>query len=176
MEFRQLVQHRIVFLAEPVTSETANRLIAQLLLLDTDSHTEPIDLYINSPGGSVSDGIAIVDAIHCIQAPIGTTCIGRAASMAAWVLAAGTPGKRVATPNAEVMIHQVAGGFSGSTSDVQVQTRHMLRLQQRLVEMLAKWTGQSTDRIAADMERDFYMTADEARAYGLVDQVLPPFR
>ena len=176
LDFRELVQHRIVFLAEPVNPESANRLIAQLLRLDADSHDRPIDLYVNCPGGSVSDGIAIIDAMHCIQAPVGTTCIGQAASMAAWILAAGTPGRRCATPNAEVMIHQVAGGFSGSAADVQVHTRHMLRLQQRLVDMLAAWTGQTPDRITQDMERDFFMTAHEAMAYHLIDEVLEPSR
>lgn len=170
-----LWRHRILFLSESVTAEVANRLIAGLLLLDADDHKTPIDLYINSPGGSVPDGLAIIDAMQCIQAPVSTICIGRAASVATWILAAGTRGRRFATPNAEVMIHQVAAGFAGPVSDMRIYTEWVLRLQERLVEMLSRWTGQPPERIAKDMEREFFMTAEEARDYGIVDAILEPY-
>ncbi|MCS7066589.1 MAG: ATP-dependent Clp protease proteolytic subunit [Fimbriimonadales bacterium] len=170
-----LLRHRILFLSEPITAEVANRLIAQLLLLDADDHNAPVDLYINSPGGSVLDGLAVIDAMQCIQAPVSTICMGQAASMAAWILAAGAKGRRFATPNAEVMLHQVAAGFAGQTSDIRIYTERVLRIQQRLVEMLAQWTGQSPERITKDMEHEFFMTAEEARAYGIVDAILEPY-
>lgn len=173
-EALSLLQHRILFLGGEVTNDAANRIIAQLLLLDADDPERAIDLYINSPGGSVVDGVAIIDAMRCIRAPVGTTCIGQAASMGAWILAAGAPGRRCATPNAEVMIHQVSTGFGGKASDIEVYAEHTLGLQRRLVDMLAAWTGQPPERIRADMARDCFMTAEEARAYGLVDQVLVP--
>lgn len=175
IENNALLQHRILFLSEPVSEESANRLVAQLLLLDADNHKEPIDLYVNSPGGSVTYGIAIIDAIQCIEVPVRTVCIGRAASMGAWILAAGMKGSRVATPNAEVMIHQMARDMSGQTADIQVQAKHMLRLQNRMVEMLAGWTGQNPERIQSDMDRDYYMTAEEAKDYGIIDEILEPF-
>ena len=137
MDYSALLRDRILLLSEPITAETANRLVAMLLLLDADSHSEQIDLYINSPGGSVTDGLAIIDAMRCIQASVSTTCIGQAASMAAWILAAGAKGQRFASPNAEIMIHQVFSGFAGNTSDIQVLSRRMLRLQERLIEILA---------------------------------------
>lgn len=170
-----LLRHRILFLSEPITAEVANRLIAQLLLLDADDPKTPIDLYINSPGGSIPDGLALIDAMQCIQAPVSTICVGQAASMAAWVLAAGTRGRRFATPNAEVMIHQVAASFAGQAGDIRVYTERLLRIQERLVRMLARWTGQSPERISRDMEHEFFMTAEEARAYGIVDAILEPY-
>nr|WP_093191694.1 ATP-dependent Clp protease proteolytic subunit [Thiocapsa sp. KS1] len=169
-----LLQHRILFLGGEVTKETANRLIAQLLLLDADDPAKPIDLYVNSPGGSVVDGVAIIDAMRCIRAPVGTTCIGQAASMGAWILAAGAPGRRYLSPNAEVMIHQVGSSFGGRAADIEVFAQHTLRLQASLVAMLAEWTGQSPERIRTDMARDCFMTAEEARDYGLADLVLEP--
>jgi ATP-dependent Clp protease protease subunit len=169
-----LLQHRILFLGGEVNTDTANRIIAQLLLLDADDPDRPIDLYVNSPGGSVVDGLAIIDAMRCIRAPVGTTCIGRAASMGAWILAAGAPGRRSLSPNAEVMIHQVSSGFEGKASDIEVHAQHTLGLQTRMVNMLAEWTGQPPERIRADMARDCYMSAEEARDYGLVDEVLVP--
>lgn len=170
-----LLQRRILFLSGEVSADTANRLIAQLLLLDADDHAAPIDLYINSPGGSVTDGVAVVDAMRCIQAPVSTICVGLAASMAAWILAAGAPGRRFVSPNAEVMIHQVATSFGGQAADIEVYAQRTLRLQSRLVEMLAEWTGQRPERIRGDMARDYFMSASEACAYGLADQVLVPF-
>lgn len=175
MEPYALRQHRVLLLSEPITAETANRFMADLLLLNAASCTERIDLYINSPGGSVTDGLAILDAMGCIQAPVSTICIGQAASMAAWILASGTKGLRYATPNAEIMIHQLAAGFYGQSAHIRVMSQRVLRLQKRLIEILAACTGQSQRRIARDMERDFFMTADEARRYGIVDAVLEPF-
>lgn len=170
-----LIQHRILFLSEPIDSETANDLIGQLLLLDADNHKERIDLYINSPGGNVSDGLAIMDAIQCIEAPVSTVCIGQAASMGAWILAGGVKGQRYASPNAEIMIHQIAGGIRGENSDIQVHAQRMMRMQERLITMLSIWTGQTVENIAQDMERDFFMTAEDAKNYGIIDEIIKPF-
>ena len=175
-EMDQLLRHRILFLYEPVSEHAANRLVAQLLLLEAEDHEKPIDLYINSPGGSVSDGLAIIDTMRCIRAPVGTICVGQASSMAAILLAAGTPGARRATPNAEVMIHQVRGGAIGVSADVQVHAEHMARQQAELVRLLAGWTGQTVERLRADMERDCFLSAEEARDYGIIDNILEPYR
>jgi ATP-dependent Clp protease protease subunit len=175
MDTQELLRHRILFLSEPITAEVANRLIAQMLLLDADNYEAQIDLYINSPGGSVLDGLAIIDTMQCIRAPVSTVCVGQAASMAAWILAAGAKGRRFAAPNAEVMIHQVAAAFAGQTTDIRIYTQRMMRLQERLAQMLAQWTGQPVERIQKDMEHEFFMTAEEAKAYGLVDAILEPF-
>jgi ATP-dependent Clp protease protease subunit len=175
MDTQDLLRHRILFLSEPITAEVANRLIAQLLLLSADNQEAQIDLYINSPGGSVLDGLAIIDTMQCIPTPVSTICVGQAASMAAWILAAGTKGLRFATPNAEIMIHQVVAAFAGQTTDIRIYTQRMMRLQERLVHMLAQWTGQPVERIQKDMEHEFFMTAEEAKEYGLVDAILEPF-
>jgi len=175
MEPYELRQYRMLLLSEPISAETANRFVADLLLLNAASSTERIDLYINSPGGSVTDGLAILDAMGCVQAPVSTICIGQAASMAAWILASGTKGMRYATPNAEIMIHQLAAGFYGQSAHIRVMSQRVLRLQKRLTTILAACTGQSPRKVARDMERDFFMTADEARRYGIVDAVLEPF-
>ena len=175
MEIEALLRHRILFLSEPVNSISANRLIGQLLLLDADNPESPIDLYINSMGGTVLDGLAVIDTMQCIQAPVSTFCIGQAASMAAWILAAGTPGRRYAAPNAEIMIHQMAAGIQGETSDIEVHAQRILRLQDRLIHMFAKWTQQSADKVRKDMERDFFMTSEEALNYGIIDAILEPF-
>ena len=175
MEPYELRQYRVLLLSEPISAETANRFVADLLLLNAASSTERIDLYINSPGGSVTDGLAILDAMGCVQAPVSTICIGQAASMAAWILASGTKGMRYATPNAEIMIHQLAAGFYGQSAHIKVMSQRVLRLQKRLTTILAACTGQSPRKVARDMERDFFMTADEARRYGIVDAVLEPF-
>jgi len=175
MERAALLQHRILFLAGEVTAESANRLVADLLLLDADDHQRSIDLYVNSPGGNVLDGMAVIDTMHCIQAPVSTVCVGQAASMGAWLVAAGERGKRFGTPNAEMMIHQIAWGMAGHTEDIRVRTEQMVRLQEKMVHLLAGWTGQSAERIRQDMNRDFFMTATAAREYGLIDEVLLPF-
>lgn len=170
-----LLNYRILFLSEPVTAAVANRLIAELLLLDAVNHEAPIDLYINSPGGNVLDGLAIIDTMQCIQAPVSTICVGQAASMAAWILAAGTKGLRFATPNAEVMIHQVAAAFSGEISDIRIHTQRVTQLQERLVRMLSEWTGRAVEQIQRDLEREFFITGEEAKDYGIVDAILEPF-
>lgn len=172
LESASLFGHRILFLSESISTEVANRLIAGLLLLDADDHETPIDLYINCPGGSVIDGLAVIDAIQCIRAPVYTICVGQAASMAACLLASGSPGHRYATPNAEVMLHQVAASFAGQATDIRIHTQRLVRLQERVIEMLAGWTGQPVDRIRCDMDRDCFLTAEEAKAYGLIDAVL----
>jgi len=170
-----LLQHRIVFLSEEITRDTANRIIPELLLLDADNHELPIDLYINSGGGSITAGLAIIDTMQCIQAPVSTICIGMAASMSAMILAAGTPGQRHASPNAEVMIHQSSGGFQGQTSTIRIYAQRMQRQEEQLVDLLALWTGQKKERITADIQNDYFMTAMEAREYGIVDSILDPF-
>ena len=170
-----LLQHRILFLSEEISRETACRIIPELLLLDADNHELPIDLYINSGGGSITAGLAIIDTMQCIQAPVSTICIGMAASMAAMILAAGTPGQRHASPNAEVMIHQSSGGFQGQTSTIRIYAQRMQRQEEQLVDLLARWTGQKKARITADIQNDYFMTAIEAREYGIVDTILEPF-
>jgi ATP-dependent Clp protease protease subunit len=170
-----LLQHRILFLSEEISRDTACRIIPDLLLLDADNHDLPIDLYINSAGGSITAGLAIIDTMQCIQAPVSTICIGMAASMAAMILAAGAPGQRHASPNAEVMIHQSSGGFQGQTSTIRIYAQRMQRQEEQLVELLAQWTGQGKERITADIQNDYFMTAKEAMAYGIVDTVLDPF-
>ncbi|MCS7305726.1 MAG: ATP-dependent Clp protease proteolytic subunit [Thermoguttaceae bacterium] len=172
LEREIFLNHRIIFLAEPVSTQVANRLIGELLLLDADNPKEPIDLYINSPGGAVTDGLAIIDTMQCIHAPVRTICVGQAASMGAWILAAGTKGFRFASPNAEVMIHQMAATLAGQTTDIHLYTQRLLRLQENLMRMMSQWTGQPLERIKQDMERQFFMTAEEAKTYGIVDHLL----
>ena len=173
-EMTELLRHRILFLYENVTDHAANRLVAQLLLLDAEDQQRPIDLYINCRGGSVSDGLAIIDTMRCIVAPVSTICVGQASSMGAVLLAAGRKGMRKATPTAEVMIHQVRGAVEGVTSDVQIRAEHMARRQEELVNLLASWTGQTADTIRTDLERDCYLTAQQALDYGIIDEILVP--
>ena len=169
-----LLNHRIIFLRGAIDSESANDMIQQLIFLNAKDSEEMIDLYINSPGGAVSDGLAIIDAMFCIKAPIRTICIGRACSMAAWILAAGSKGERYATPNAEIMLHQMATtiGESQQTSHLHSYAGHMIKLQKRLVELLSKWTGQPGKKIGRDIEVELFLTAAEARDYGLVDHIM----
>lgn len=174
MQSREMLDHRILFLSEEVTPASANGLVAALLLLDADDRDAQIDLYVNSPGGSVADGLAVIDAMACIAAPVSTICIGKAASMAALILAAGTPGRRLITPNAEVMIHQASAGVSGNTSDIRRFTERLVRLQDRIESLLAGWTGQTVERVREDMAVDCWMSAGEAVGYGLVDAVIEP--
>jgi ATP-dependent Clp protease, protease subunit len=171
---QELLDHRILFLGDEVTAESANTLVASLLMLDADDHDASIDLYINSPGGSLSDGLAVIDTMRCVAAPVSTICVGRAASMAALILAAGERGRRLITPYAEVMIHQVFAGFSGRTNDVRLATEHTMRLQALIENLLAEWTGQSVERVRQDMQVDYWMTSSEALAYGLVDALIEP--
>jgi ATP-dependent Clp protease protease subunit len=172
MQDSALLQHRILFLCEPVSPESAGRLVTGLFLLDAVDRERPIDLYVNSPGGSVTDGMAVIDAMRGIAAPVRTVCVGLAASMAAWILAAGEKGSRRASPNAEVMLHQANGGVAGPTADVQIHARRMLRWQERLISLMSEWTGQDVERVRQDLERDHFLTAEEAVAYGIVDEIL----
>lgn len=170
----RLLKDRIVFLGTPVDDQVANVIIAQLLFLESDDPDKEINLYINSPGGSVSAGLGIYDAIQHIKAPVNTTVVGLAASMGALLLAAGT-GKRFALPNARVMIHQpLLSGVGGQVTDIEITAREAIKTKEQMAEILAKHTGQPIDRVKADTERDRWMSADEAKAYGLVDEVVHP--
>jgi len=172
--YSRLLKDRIIFLGTPVDDQVANVIIAQLLFLESDDPDKEINLYINSPGGSVSAGLGIYDAMQHIKAPVNTTVVGLAASMGALLLAAGT-GKRYALPNARVMIHQpLLQGVGGQVTDIEITAREALKTKEQMAEILAKHTGQAIDRVKADTERDRWMSADEAKAYGLVDEVVHP--
>ena len=174
--YSRLLKDRIIFIGGPIDDEIANSVVAQLLFLEGDDPDKDINLYINSPGGSVSAGLAIYDTMQYIKCEVSTICIGLAASMGAFLLAAGAKGKRKALPNAEIMIHQVSGGAHGQATDINIQAEQILKLKKRLNEILSARTGQSVERVTQDTERDNYMSADEARAYGLIDEVFPPRR
>jgi ATP-dependent Clp protease, protease subunit len=167
-----LLKERIIFLGTPVTDPIANLIVAQLLFLAREDPDRDISMYINSPGGSVTAGMAIYDTMQLVQPNIATTCVGLAASMGSLLLAAGTPGKRAILQNARVMIHQGSAGFQGSAADIEVQAREILRIQQRMREIYSYHTGKPIEQIARDLDRDFWMGPDEAIAYGLVDQVV----
>lgn len=170
--YSRLLKERVVFLVGPVNDVTANLIVAQLLFLESENPDKDIYFYINSPGGSVTAGMAIYDTMQYIKPNVSTTCIGQAASMGALLLAAGEAGKRYALPNSRVMIHQPLGGYQGQATDIDIHAREILTLRSRLNEILAKHTGQSLETIARDTERDNFKSAFEAQAYGLVDQVL----
>ena len=174
--YSRLLKDRIIFIGGPIDDDIANSVVAQLLFLEGDDPDKDINLYINSPGGSVSAGLAIYDTMQYIKCEVSTICIGLAASMGAFLLAAGAKGKRKALPNAEIMIHQVSGGAHGQATDINIQAEQILKLKKRLNEILSERTGQSVARVTQDTERDNYMSADEARAYGLIDEVFPPRR
>jgi ATP-dependent Clp protease protease subunit len=174
--YSRLLKDRIIFIGGPIDDDIANSVVAQLLFLEGDDPDKDINLYINSPGGSVSAGLAIYDTMQYIKCEVSTICIGLAASMGAFLLAAGAKGKRKALPNAEIMIHQVSGGAHGQATDINIQAEQILKLKKRLNEILAERTGQSVERVTQDTERDNYMSAEEARAYGLIDEVFPPRR
>ena len=174
--YSRLLKDRIIFIGGPIDDDIANSVVAQLLFLEGDDPDKDINLYINSPGGSVSAGLAIYDTMQYIKCEVSTICIGLAASMGAFLLAAGAPGKRIALPNAEIMIHQVSGGAHGQATDINIQAEQILKLKKRLNEILSERTGQSVARVTQDTERDNYMSAEEARAYGLIDEVFPPRR
>ncbi|MFZ5824282.1 MAG: ATP-dependent Clp protease proteolytic subunit [Bacillota bacterium] len=172
--YSRLLKDRIIFLGTPVDDQVANVIIAQLLFLESDDPDKEINLYINSPGGSVSAGLGIYDAMQHIKSPVNTTVVGLAASMGALLLAAGT-GKRYALPNARVMIHQPhLSGVGGQVTDIEITAREAIKTKEQMAEILAKHTGQSIERIKADTERDRWLSADEAKAYGLVDEVVHP--
>jgi len=170
--YSRLLRERIVFLVGPVNDQTANVVVAQLLFLESENPDKDISLYINSPGGSVSAGMSVFDTMQFIKPDVSTMCLGIAASMGSFLMAAGAKGKRFALPNSRVMIHQPSGGAQGQASDIEIQAREILKLRESLNVILAERTGQSLEKIRLDSERDFFMSADEAREYGLIDQVI----
>jgi len=169
--YSRLLKERIIFLGDAIEDNVANLIIAQLLFLESEDPEKDISLYINSPGGVVTSGLAIYDTMRYLRAPVSTICIGQAASMGAVLLAAGAPGKRYALPNARIMIHQGSGGFRGNTPDVEIQMREMLHLTDRLMQILAEHTGQTHEKVKRDSERDYFMSAEDAKTYGIIDEV-----
>ena len=170
--YSRLLKERIIFLNDEINDHTANLVIAQLIFLAHEDPKKDISLYINSPGGSVSSGLAILDTMNFIKPDVSTLCTGMAASMGAFLLAAGAKGKRIALPNASVMIHQPSGGARGTAADIEISAREILKTREQLNKILAERTGQPLEKIAKDMERDYWMSAEETMAYGLVDQVI----
>ncbi|HEY8048475.1 MAG TPA: ATP-dependent Clp endopeptidase proteolytic subunit ClpP [Ramlibacter sp.] len=170
--YSRLLRERIVFLVGPVNDQTANLVVAQLLFLESENPDKDVFLYINSPGGSVSAGMAIYDTMNFIKPDVSTLCTGMAASMGAFLLAAGKKGKRVALPNSKIMIHQVLGGAQGQATDIEIHAKDILKTKAVMNKILAEKTGQPIDKIERDTERDYFLDAEEAKAYGLVDQVL----
>lgn len=170
--YSRLLRERIIFLSGPVTDAMANTIIAQLIFLANQDEKKDISLYINSPGGSVTAGLAIYDTMQYIPCDVSTICVGMAASMAATLLAAGVKGKRVALPNAEVLIHQVMGGAEGQATEIEISARHILATKERLNRILSKHTGQIIKKIEKDTDRDYYMSADEAKEYGIIDKIV----
>ncbi|MCI8318747.1 MAG: ATP-dependent Clp endopeptidase proteolytic subunit ClpP [Lachnospiraceae bacterium] len=172
--YSRLLNDRIIFLGEEVNDVSANLVVAQLLFLESEDPNKDIQLYINSPGGVISAGMAIYDTMHYIKCDVSTICMGMAASMGAFLLAGGTKGKRYALPNAEIMIHQPSGGTQGQATDIKIMADKILQTKKKLNEMLAANTGQPYEVIAADTERDNWMSAEEAKAYGLIDEIIAP--
>lgn len=171
--FSRLLMDRIIFLGTPINDDVANIIIAQLLFLESDNPERDIHMYINSPGGSVSAGLAIYDTMQYLKSPVNTSCMGLAASMGAFLLAAGRPGKRSALPHARIMIHQPSqGGGGGTASDIEIQAKEILWLRSKMNELMAKHTGQPIERIERDTDRDRFMSADEAKEYGMIDNVI----
>ena len=170
--YSRLLKERIIFLGTPIDDMVANLVIAQLLFLAAEDPDKDINLYINSPGGIVSSGMAILDTMNYIRPDVVTNCVGQAASMAAILLAAGNKGKRFALPHSRIMIHQPMGGVEGQATDIEIHTREILRLREDLNQVLANCTGQPVDKIAADSDRNYFMSAEEAKSYGIIDEVL----
>lgn len=170
--YSRLLEERIIFLGSLINDVVANSVIAQLLFLDSKDNKKDIKLYINSPGGSVSAGLAIYDTVQYVKSDVMTLCVGTAASMSATLLAAGSKGKRFALPNSEILIHQLMGGTEGQAEDIRINAEHILKVRDRLNNILAKHTGQKIERIAKDTDRDFYMTAEEAKEYGIIDKIV----
>jgi len=170
--FSRLLKDRIIFLGTSIGDDIANLVIAQLLFLEKEDSSKDIDLYINSPGGSVSAGLAIYDAMQMIKPDVATICIGQASSMGAVLLCAGAKGKRLGLPNSRILLHQPMGGFQGQASDIDIQAREILKIRKKLYEIIAKHSGQDIERISRDADRDFYMSPEEAKEYGLIDEVL----
>ncbi|OIP29447.1 MAG: ATP-dependent Clp endopeptidase, proteolytic subunit ClpP [Deltaproteobacteria bacterium CG2_30_63_29] len=174
--FSRLLKDRIIFLGAPVSDQVSNSIIAQLLFLESEDPDKEVQLYINSPGGSVTAGLAIYDTIQHIRCTVSTICVGQAASMGAVLLAAGTKGRRLALPNSRILIHQpmIMGGISGQATDIDIQAREILGMRRKLNEILVQATNQSKEKIEKDTDRDYFMSAEEAQAYGIVDQVIAP--
>jgi ATP-dependent Clp protease protease subunit len=170
--YSRLLKDRIVFIGSPIDDDVANLVIAQLLFLEAEDPDKDINLYINSPGGVVTAGMAIYDTMQFIKPKVSTVCLGQAASMAAILLASGAEGKRTALPNARILIHQPMGGTRGQATDIKIQAEEILRLREHLNEILSRHTGQPLERIAADTERDYYMSSEQAKTYGIIDQVV----
>jgi len=170
--YSRLLKDRIVFLGSPINDDVANVITAQLLFLESEDPERDIHFYINSPGGSVTSGLAIYDTMQYVRPEVSTLCLGQAASMAAWLLAAGTPGKRFALPHSRIMIHQPLGGVQGQAIDIDIQAREILRLREQLNNILVKHTGQSLKKVEKDTDRDLFMTGKQAAEYGLIDEVI----
>ncbi|MBK6940676.1 MAG: ATP-dependent Clp endopeptidase proteolytic subunit ClpP [Planctomycetes bacterium] len=174
--YSRLLEDRIIFIGTPIDDNVANAVIAQLLFLQKDNKNQDINLYINSPGGSISAGLAIYDTMQFVQCDVATYCIGMAASMAAMLLTAGKKGKRNALPNSRIMIHQPWGGAQGTAADIEIQAKEILKMKAQMHKLLAHHTGQPVKTVERDCDRDYYMSADEAKAYGLVDEVVQPLK
>ena len=170
--YSRLLKDRIIFLGTPIDDDVANSVIAQILFLEADDPDKEIHLYINSPGGVVTAGLAIFDTMNYVRAPVSTICVGQAASMGAILLSAGAKGRRFSLPNARIMIHQPTAGFQGQATDIDIHAKEILRMKQALNEILAKATGQDIESIARDTDRDFFMSGEQAKAYGLLDSVI----
>ncbi|MEN9366069.1 MAG: ATP-dependent Clp endopeptidase proteolytic subunit ClpP [Pseudomonadota bacterium] len=170
--YSRLLRERVIFLVGPVNDQTANLVVAQLLFLESENPDKDISLYINSPGGSVSAGMSIFDTMQFVKPQVSTLCMGMAASMGAFLLSAGAPGKRFALPNSKIMIHQPLGGAQGQATDIEIHAREILKTREQLNRILAERTGQPLEKIQNDTERDYYMSAAEAQTYGLIDQVI----
>jgi ATP-dependent Clp protease, protease subunit len=170
--FSRLLMDRIIFLGTPINDDVANVVIAQLLFLEADNPERDIHIYINSPGGSVSAGMAIYDTMQFLKSPVNTNCMGLAASMGSFLLAAGRPGNRSALPHSRIMIHQPSGGTQGTAADIEIQAREILYLRAKMNELMAKHTGRPVEQIERDMDRDRFMSADEAKSYGIIDNVI----
>ena len=171
--YSRLLKDRIIFLGTQVYDEVANLIVAQMLFLESQDPDKDIHFYINSPGGSVTAGMAIYDTMQVIRPDVRTYCVGQCASMGAWLLAAGTKGKRYSLPNARVMIHQPLGGATGQATDIEIQAQEIIKTKERMIELLAFHTGKSTNVIANDIDRDFFLSAEQAKEYGIVDEVAP---
>jgi ATP-dependent Clp protease protease subunit len=170
--YSRLLKDRIIFLGEPIDDHVANIIIAQFLFLDAESKDKDIKFYINTPGGSVTAGLAIYDTMQYVRADVSTICVGLAASMGATLLAAGAPGKRFSLPNSEIMIHQVMGGFEGQASDIKIRSEHILQIKDKLNKILAKHTGKTILSVEQNTDRDYFMTPEEAKKYGIIDKII----
>jgi ATP-dependent Clp protease protease subunit len=170
--YSRLLAERIIFLGGPVTDEVANSVIAQLLFLDHQDSKKDIKLYLNTPGGSVTAGLAIYDTMQYVKAPVSTICVGMAASMGAVLLAAGHKGKRFALPNAEIMLHQVMGGVEGQAVEIEITAKHIIKIKDKINQILAKHTSQKIEKIEKDTDRDFYLNSQEAKEYGIIDDII----